>query len=172
MGWVSVYWLFIQTFHERRDTANVIRKLGIYWDYWIAARNNWKHTNVIIKISRAGLCLVLLIAAEKLNFENFNDVVCEYRNYIRKSCSSLIDAEFSPLFTGANCALILLIVAEKSNFENFNDVIRAYRKCFRKIFLQMKCVEFDSVLPATSCSSISLQFLGYLHLNEFLTSFL
>ena len=97
-----------------------------------------------------------LTAAEKLNFENFNDVIRAYRKYFRKSCCSLIDAEFSPLFTGANCALILLIVMEKSNFEIFNDVIRAYRKYFRKSCLQMKCVEFDSVLPATSCSSISL----------------
>ena len=59
----------------------------------------------------------------KLNFENFNDVIRAYWKYFRKSCWSLIDAEFSPLFTRANCALILLIVAEKSNFKMFNDVI-------------------------------------------------
>ena len=75
---------------------------------------------------------------------------------LSKSFWSLIDAEFSPLFTCAKSALILLIVAEKSNFEIFNDVIRAYRKYFRKSCLQTKCVEFDSVLPATNCSSISL----------------
>ena len=84
----------------------------------------------------------------------------------------MIDAEFSSLFTGANCVLILLIVMEKLNFENFNDVIRAYRKYFRKSYLQTKCVEFDSVLPATGCSSISLTYLGYLHLKEFMMSFL
>ena len=62
---------------------------------------------------------------------------------------------------------------EKQNFENFNDVIRAYRKYFQKSYLQTKCMEFDSVLPAANCSSISLtQFLGYLHLKEFMTSFL
>ena len=46
-----------------RDTANVIRKLCIYYNYWIAARNNWNRTNVIIKFSRAcaGHCLVYLI---------------------------------------------------------------------------------------------------------------
>ena len=71
--------------------------------------------------------------------------------YFRKSFWSLIDAELSPLFTGANCALILLIVAEKLNFEIFNDVIRLYRKYFRKSCLQTKCVEFDSVLLATNC---------------------
>ena len=69
----------------------------------------------------------------EINFENFNDVIRAYRKYFLKSCSSQIDAEFSPLFTGANCALILLIVAEKSNFEIFTDVIRAYRKYFRKV---------------------------------------
>ena len=60
LGGVGVYWLFIQTYHARRDTANVIRKLWIYCNYWIAARNNWNHTNVIIKFSRAcaGHCLV------------------------------------------------------------------------------------------------------------------
>ena len=72
----------------------------------------------------------------------------------------MIDAEFSPLFTGENCALILLTVMEKLNFENFNDVIRAYRKYFRKSYLQTKCVEFDSVPAATNCSSISLTGLG------------
>ena len=72
----------------------------------------------------------------------------------------MIDAEFSSLFSGANCALILLIVMEKLNFENFNDVTRAYRKYFRKSYLQTKCVEFDFVLPATNCSSISLTVLG------------
>ena len=77
-----------------------------------------------------------------------------------KNCCSMIDAEFSSLFTGANCALRLLIVMEKLNFENFNDVIRAYRKNFRKSYLQTKCVEFDSVLPATTCSLISLTVLG------------
>ena len=67
-------------------------------------------------------------AAVKLNFENFNDVICAYRMYFRKSSWSLIDAEMIPLFTGANCALILLTVAEISDIEIFNDVIRAYRK--------------------------------------------
>ena len=92
----------------------------------------------------------------KLNFENFSYVFCAYRKYFRKSCWSLIDAELSPLFTGAYCALILLIVTEKSDFEIFNDLIRAYRKYFRKSCLQTKCVEFYSVLPATNCLSISL----------------
>ena len=78
----------------------------------------------------------------------------------------MIDAEFSPLFTGANCALILLIVMEKLNFENFYDVIRAYRKYFRQSYLQTKCVEFDSVLPATNFSSISLTVLGLFALKE------
>ena len=82
------------------------------------------------------------------------------RKCFRKSCCSMIDAEFSPLFTGENCALILLTVMEKLNFENFNDVIRAYRKYFRKSYLQTKCVEFDSVPAATNCSSISLTGLG------------
>ena len=96
----------------------------------------------------------------KLNFENFNDVIRAYRKYFQKSCCSMIDAEFSSLFTGANCALVLLIVMQKLNVENFNDVIRAYRKYFGKSCLQTKCVEFDSVLPATNCSSISLTVLG------------
>ena len=101
-----------------------------------------------------------LTAAEKLNYENFNDVIRAYRKYFRKSCWSLIDAEFSPLFTGAYFEFILLIVAEKSNFEIFNDVILAYRKFFRKSCVQKKCVEFDSVLLATGCSSISLTIPG------------
>ena len=75
---------------------------------------------------------MILIAAEKLNFENFNDEIREYRKYFGKSCWSMIYAEFSPLFTGTNCALILLIAAEKLNFENFNDEIREYRKYFGK----------------------------------------
>ena len=74
----------------------------------------------------------VLIAAEKLNFENFNDAICASRKYFRKSCLHMKYAEFSPLFTGINCAYILLIAAEKLNFENFNDVIRAYRKYFWK----------------------------------------
>ena len=102
--------------------------------YWRKLRINIAYSSVEIKLW------------------NFNDVIRAYRKYFRKSCWNLIDAEFSPLFTGANCALILLTVVEKSNFEIFNDVIRAYRKYFRKSCLQMKCVEFDSVLPATSCS--------------------
>ena len=56
-------------------------------------------------------------AAANWNFENFNDAIRAYRKFIRRNCWSLIDAEFSPLFTGANCTLILLIIAEKSNFE-------------------------------------------------------
>ena len=68
----------------------------------------------------------------------------------------MIDAEFSSLFTDANCALILLIVMEKLNFEKFNDVIRAYRKYFLKSYLQTKCVEFDSVLPATIYISLTV----------------
>ena len=72
----------------------------------------------------------------------------------------MIHAEFSSLFTGANCALVLLIVMEKLIFENLNDVICAYRKYFRKSYLQTKCVEFNSVLPVTNCSLISLTVLG------------
>ena len=47
----------------------------------------------------------------------FNDVIRAYRKYFWKSFWRLIDAEFSPSFTGTNCAFILLIEAEKSNFE-------------------------------------------------------
>ena len=78
----------------------------------------------------ANCAYVLLITAEKLEFEHFNDVICSYRKYFRKSCCSMIDVEFSPLFTGANCAYIFSTAAVKLNFENFNDVIRAYRKYF------------------------------------------
>ena len=75
---------------------------------------------------------ILLIAVEKLNFENFNDVIREYRKYFRKSFFSMKYKEFSLLFTGENCAYILCISAEKLNFEKINDVIRAPRKYFRK----------------------------------------
>ena len=51
-----------------------------------------------------------------------------------KKLLGMIDAELSPLFTGANCVYILLIAAEKLNFENFDDVICANRKYFRKSF--------------------------------------
>ena len=57
------------------------------------------------------------IAYSSKEIKLFNDVIRAYRKFFRESCWSLIDAEFSPLFTGVNCALILLIVAEKSNFE-------------------------------------------------------
>ena len=69
---------------------------------------------------------------EKLIFENFNDVIFAYRKCFRKSCCSIIYAEFSPLFIGANCAYILSTAVVKLYFENFNDVICAYRKYFRK----------------------------------------
>ena len=43
-------------------------------------------------------------------------------------------AEYSPVFTGANCADILRIAAEKLNFENFNDLISPHtRSTFEKI---------------------------------------
>ena len=75
---------------------------------------------------------ILLIAAQKLNFKNFNHAIRAYQKYFRKRCLRMKYAEFSSLFIGANCAYILLIAAEKLNFENLNDVIRAYRKYFRK----------------------------------------
>ena len=76
----------------------------------------------------ANCAYILLIAAKKLNFENFNDVIHAYRKDFRKSCWSMKYADFSPLFTGANFAYILIKAAEKLKFENFYDAIRAYRK--------------------------------------------
>ena len=80
--------------------------------------------------TRANCADILLIAVEKLNFENFNDAICAYRKYYRKSCLHMKYAEFSPVFTDTNCAYILLIASEKLDFENFSEVIRAYRKYF------------------------------------------
>ena len=89
-----------------------------------------KYAEFNLLFTGANCADILLIAAEKLNFENFNDAICAYRKYFRKKLLNMKYAEFSPLFTGTNCAYILLIAAEKLNFENFNDVIRAYRKYF------------------------------------------
>ena len=93
-----------------------------------------KHEHAELKhlLTGAYCAYILLIAVEKLKFENFNDVIRAYRKYFRKSCLSMKYAEFSPLFTGANCAYVLLIAAEKLKFKNVNDVIRAYQKYFRK----------------------------------------
>ena len=43
-----------------RDTTSVIQKLKVNFNYWIAARNNWTRTNVILKFPRAcaGHCLL------------------------------------------------------------------------------------------------------------------
>ena len=102
-----------------------------------------KYTEFSFLFTGVNCAYILLIAAEKLNFENFNDVIRAYRKYIWKSCLSIKYAEFSPVFTGINCAYIWLIAVEKLNFENLNDVIRAYRKYFRKSCFSMKYEEFS-----------------------------
>ena len=61
LGWVSVYLLFIKSYHQcPRHSLRHVHELKIYCNYWIAARNNWNRKNVILKFSRAcaGSCLV------------------------------------------------------------------------------------------------------------------
>ena len=100
------------------------------------------------------LCINIAYSSGKLNFENFNDVICAYRKYFQKSCCSMINAEFSPLLTGANCAYILSTAALKLNIKNFNDVIRAYKKYFRKSCCSMIYAEFIPLFTGAKCTYI------------------
>ena len=54
----------------------------------------------------ANCAYILLIAAEKLNFENFNDVIRAYRKYFRKRCLHTKCAVFNFVLTATNCASI------------------------------------------------------------------
>ena len=69
----------------------------------------------------------------------------------------MIYAEFSPLFTAANCAEILSTAAGKLNFENFNDVINAFRKYFRKSCCSMIDAVFSSLFTGANCALILLK---------------
>ena len=115
---------------------------------------------------------ILSTAAVKLNFENFNDAIRAYRKYFRKSCYSLIDAELRSLFTGADCTLILLIVAEKSNFEFFMTSFAHTGSTFEKVAFKRNVWNLILYFLPQTVHRYHEQFLGYLHLKEFMTSFL
>ena len=62
LGWVSVYWLFVKTYHEcPRHSHRHTKIIDLLQLLNRAARNNWSRTNVISKFSRAcaGHCLVV-----------------------------------------------------------------------------------------------------------------
>ena len=58
---------------------------------------------------------------------------------LSKSCWILIDAKFSPLFTGANCALILLIVAENQTLNFFMTSFAHTGSTFEKVVSNEMC---------------------------------
>ena len=64
---------------------------------------------------------MLLIVAEKLNFEMFNDVIRAYRKYLRKSCLRTKCVEFNSVHPATNCASISLTVLGLFAFEAIYD---------------------------------------------------
>ena len=77
-------------------------------------------------------------------------------NTFEKFLQHNIYAEFSPLFTAANCAWILSTAAVKLIFENFNDVICAYRKYFQRSCLSLTDAEFSPLFTGANCALILL----------------
>ena len=69
---------------------------------------------------------ILLIAAEKLIFEHFNDVIRAYRKYFRKRCLQTKCAELDSVLTAINCTSIWRAVIEIFAFKAVFDVISAH----------------------------------------------
>ena len=65
---------------------------------------------------------------EKLNFENFNDVIRAYRKYSRKSYLQTQYLEFDSVLPATNCSSISLTVLDLFAFKAIYDVISVNRK--------------------------------------------
>ena len=89
---------------------------------------------------------ILLIVAEKSNFEIRNDVIRAYRKYFRKSCLSKKCVKFDSVLPATNCASISLTVPELLSFEGTYDVIFVNRKKPHKNVKSY--VVFDMLLKA------------------------
>ena len=99
---------------------------------------------------------ILLIAAEKFNFEHFNDVIRAYRKYFRKRCLHTKCAEFDFVLTAINCASIWWAVIEIFAFKAVFDVISAiflepevlsiwFEKPFLLFTFDTSCANFSSL---------------------------
>ena len=74
----------------------------------------------------ANCAYILLIAAEKLNFENFNDVIRAYRKYFWKRYLHTKCADINSVLTATNCTSIWWAVIEIFAFKAVFDVISVH----------------------------------------------
>ena len=86
---------------------------------------------------------------EKLNFENFNDVIRAYRKYFRKSYLQTKCVEFDSVLPATNCSLISLKVLGHGlfAFKGIYDVIFINRKLHKN---GKRYVVFDDTLLKAS----------------------
>ena len=95
----------------------------------------------------ANCALILLIVMEKLNFENFNDVIRAYRKYFRKSYLQTKCVEFDSVLPATNGSLISLTVLGLFAFKGIYDVIFVNRKLHKT---SKRYVVFDDSLLKAS----------------------
>ena len=85
-----------------------------------------KYAKFSLLFTGANCAYILLITAEKFNFNNFNDVLRTYRKYFRKMYLHAKCAEFDSVLTATNCASIWWAIIEILAFKAVFDVISAH----------------------------------------------